>query len=124
MNLVQEYLVLVNEVVLWREIVYDGITAEKHNNKVKRMSTIAREIERDFPNLKMDFFDLLSEDNEEIRMWVAHHMLECMNYEPVFKKQALRVIRHRARTEKMAPGYGEKVWLKEWYKTHPKDRWL
>ena len=124
MNLVQEYFLLVNEVVLWRDTVYDGITAEKHNDKVKRMSTIAGEIERDFPDLKMDFLDLLSEDNEQIRMWVAHHMLECMNYEPVFKKCALKVIRRRAHTDKTVSGYGEKLWLKEWYKTHPKDRWI
>ena len=124
MNLVQEYYMLVNEVISWRDTVYDGITAENHNRKVKRMGTIAVEIDRDFPNLKIAFFDLLSEENIEIRLWVAHHMLECMNYEPVFKKCALKVIRRRAHTDKTVSGYGEKLWLKEWYKTHPKDRWI
>jgi len=124
MNLVQEYLTLVTEVVSWREIVHDGISAEKHNNKVNRMRTIATEIERDFPDIKMDFFNLLSSENQEIRLWVAHHMLECMNYERVYKKCALKVIRHKARTDKTAHGFGEKVWLKEWYKIHPKDRWI
>ena len=28
------------------------------------------------------------------------------------------------RTDKTAYGFGEKVWLKEWYKFHPKDRWI
>ena len=124
MNLVQEYSMLVNEVVSWRETVYNGDTADVHNRKAKRMRTIATEIEQNIPNLKMDFFDLLSAENEEIRLWVAHHMLECMNYEPTFKKCALKVIRRRARTDKTAPGYGARVWLKEWYKTHPKDRWI
>lgn len=124
MNLVQEYYMLVNEVVSWRDTVHDGTTAENHNKKVNRMGTIAVEIDRDFPNLKTEFFDLLSDENEEIRLWVAHHMLECMNYESVFKKRALKVIRRRVRTNKTVSGYGEILWLKEWYKTHPKDRWL
>ena len=124
MNLVQEYSALVNEVISWRETVHDGITADEHNQKVNRMRTIAEEIEQAFPYLKPDLFALLSEENKEIRLWVAHHMLECMNYGPICKKRALKVIRHRARTDKTALGYGEKVWLKAWYKAHPKDRWI
>ena len=66
MNLVQEYFVLVNEVVSYRETVYDGATAEVHNRKVKRMSAIATEIEQNFPELKNDFFELLSNDTLRI----------------------------------------------------------
>ena len=115
---------LVNEVVSWRETVYIGDTADVHNRKAKRMRTIATEIEQNFPNLKMDFFDLLSAENEDIRLWVAHHMLEDMTYEPIFRKCALKVIRHYARTEIAEPGYSEKGWLKAWYETHPDDQWL
>ena len=124
MNLVQEYFVLVNEVVSYRETVYDGATAEVHNRKVKRMSAIATEIDQKFPELKNDFYELLKNQNEEIRLWVAHHILEHMNYDQSFRKNALKEIRHRARTDKTAYGFGEKVWLKAWYKAHPKDRWI
>ena len=62
--------------------------------------------------------------NEEIRLWVAHHILEHMNYERSFRKTALKEIRRMARTDKAANGFGEKMWLKDWYKTHPKDRWI
>ena len=86
MNLVEEYFVLVNEVISWRETVYDGVTAEKHNRKVKRMSTIATEIEQNFPELKDDFYQLLSNDSKEIRLWVAHHILEHMNCDQPMKK--------------------------------------
>ena len=124
MNLVQEYLVLVNEVVSYRETVYDGATAEVHNRKVKRMDAIATEIEQNSPELKNDFYELLSNDNKEIRLWVAHHILEHMNYARSFRKTALKEIRRRARTDKTEYGLGEKMWLKDWYKAHPKDRWI
>lgn len=124
MNLVQEYFALVSEVVTYRETVYDGVTAEKHNQKVKNMSAIATEIEQNFPELKNDFYKLLSNDNNEIRLWVAHHILEYMNYDQYFRKNALNQIRRMARTDKTAYGFGEKMWLKNWYKTHPKDRWI
>ena len=88
------------------------------------MSAIATEIDQKFPELKNDFYELLKNENEEIRLWVAHHILEHMNYDQSFRKNALKEIRRRARTDKTAYGFGEKVWLKAWYKTHPKDRWI
>ena len=124
MNLVQEYFILINEVVSYRETVHDVATAEVHNRKVKRMSAIATEIDQKFPELKNDFYELLKNENEEIRLWVAHHIIEHMNYDQSFRKNALKEIRHRARTDKTAYGFGEKVWLKAWYKAHPKDRWI
>lgn len=124
MDLVQEYFVLVSEVASYWENVYDGATAEVHNRKVNRMRAIAIEIEQKFPELKNDFYELLLNENREIRLWVAHHILENMNYTRSFRKTALKVIRHVARTDKTAYGFGEKVWLKEWYKSHPKDRWV
>ena len=124
MNLVQEYFALVSEVVSYRETVYDDVTAKKHNRKVKRMSAIATEIEQNFPEFKNDFYGLLSNDNKEIRLWVAHHILEHMNYDQYFRKNALKEIRRMARTDKTVYGFGERIWLKKWYKTHPKDRWI
>ena len=124
MNLVQEYFILVNEVVSYRETVHDVATAEVHNRKVIRTSAIATEIDQKFPELKNDFYELLKNENEEIRLWVAHHILEHMNYDQSFRKNALKEIRRRARTDKTAYGFREKVWLKAWYKAHPKDRWI
>ena len=88
------------------------------------MSAIATEIEQNFPELKNDFYALLVNRNKEIRLWVAHHILEHMNYEHSLRKNALKEIRHMARTDKTAYGFGEKMWLKDWYKNHPRDRWL
>ena len=104
MNLVEEYFVLANEVVSWRGTVYDGVTAEKHNCKVKRMGTIATEIEQNFPELKNDFYQLLSNNNKEIRLWAAHHILEHMNCDQPMRKNAIKEIRRMARTDRTAYG--------------------
>ena len=109
MNLVQEYFVLVNEVVSYRETVYDGATAEVHNRKVKRMSANSSEIHHKSPEPQNEFYELLANENKEIRLWVAHHILEHMNYERSFRKTALKEIRSMARTDKTAYGFGEKV---------------
>ena len=124
MTLVQEYLRLVTEVVDFRSKVYDRDTAEDHNRKVKRMREIATEIEESYPELKDEFCGMLAHKNKDIRLWVAHHVLEVMNCDRACQKRALREIRYKARTDKTANGYGEGVWLKDWYKTHPKDRWI
>lgn len=124
MNLVQEYLQLVTDVTRFREFVHDTASAEIHNGKVKRMRTIAITIENSFPALKNDFCEMLSLDNEEICLWVAHDILEVMNCTQAHRKSALKIIRHKAKTDKSAYGFGEKVWLKDWYKSHPKDRWI
>ena len=74
MGLVQEYLELANEVVLFNE--YDKKEAvEAYNRKITRMRKISAEIETDHPTLKNEFCELLSHEDESIRLWVAHHVL-------------------------------------------------
>jgi hypothetical protein len=124
MSLVEEYLRLVTEIVDFRTNVYDRNTAEEHNRKVERMRVIAAEIEKCYPELKNEFCRMLSHNNKDIRIWVAHHILEVINCEQNYRRLALREIRYRARADKSPYGFGEKVWLKDWYKSHPKDRWL
>lgn len=127
MNLVQEYLELVTDVVSPKEFsetaCFKDFTKE-HNRKVTRMRKIAAEIEQNYPNLKNEFCKLLSHESMGIRLWVAHHILEVMNCDKFHRKAALREIRYNARTDKTANGFGEKIWLKDWYKLHPKDRFL
>jgi len=122
MNLVQEYLELANDVVLFHE--YDKKAVKEYNRKVTRMRKIAIAIETDHPILKNDFCELLSHENSGIRLWVAHHVLEVMNCDKSYRKAALREIRYKAKMDKTANGFGEKIWLQDWYKAHPKDRWI
>ncbi|MEE1319963.1 MAG: hypothetical protein UHM85_00315 [Acutalibacteraceae bacterium] len=127
MSLVQEYLSLVIEIISPKEFdekVYYANFSKEHNRKVTRMRKIATEIEQNYPKLKNEFCKLLSYENSDVRLWVAHHVLEVMNCDKSYRKAALREIRYKARTDKTANGFGEKIWLKDWYKTHPKDRWI
>ena len=124
MDLVHEYYALAKESTSYREKVSDATAAEKYNRCADRMAAIAAEIQRSFPECRKAFFGLLLDNDSDIRLWVAHHILEYMNDEPYCRKCALREIRHRARRDHTACGFAEKLWLKEWYSRHPKDRWL
>lgn len=127
MSLIQEYLALATDIVSTEDFskaVYFKDFSKEHNRKVTRMREIATEIEKNYPNLKDEFCELLLHENNGICLWIAHHVLEVINCSRYYRKAALKVIRYNARTDKSANGLGEKVWLKEWYKSHPKDRWI
>jgi len=126
-ELIQEYLALVTDVVFPKEFsekAYFANFSKEHNRKATRMRKIAAEIEQKYPELKSEFCKMLSHENAGVRIWVAHHVLEVMNCDKSSRKAALREIRYAAKTDKTANGFGEKIWLKDWYKTHPKDRWI
>lgn len=125
MELIQEYLALVTDVVFPKEFsekAYFADFSKEHNRKATRMRKIAAEIEQKYPELKSEFCKMLSHENAGVRIWVAHHVLEVMNCDKTYRKAALKEIRNQSRMDKTANGFGEKVWLKEWYKSHPKDR--
>ncbi|MBQ7861001.1 MAG: DUF2019 domain-containing protein [Clostridia bacterium] len=123
MNLVQDYLALATEIASFNK--YDNKTLVKeYNRKISQMRNLASKIEQSNPDLKTEFCNLLSHKNNTIRLWVSHHILEVMTCEKKFRKSALKEIRNIAKTDKTANSLGEKLWLKEWYKTHPEDRWL
>ena len=123
MNLVQEYLSLATEITSFNKYD-DKVLVKEYNRKASQLRKLAIKIEQSCPDLKKDFCQLLSHENDRIRIWAAHHILEVMNCEKSLRKSALREIRNAAKTDKSANGFGEKLWLKEWYKSHPADRWL
>ncbi len=121
MDLVQEYLILVNEML---EVSYDDKSeVAKYNKKAAKIREIASLIEKEHPELKSSFSQLLDNENPTVRLWAAHHMLEVMEYKDENRKKALKEIKKSAK-EKTADGYGNKLWLKEWYKEHPRDKRL
>ena len=123
MNLVQEYLSLATEVVSF-EAYENKKAVNAYNRQATRMRKIAIEIEQNFPDLKGEFCKLLCHENRKIRLWVAHHILEVMNYDQISRKTALQEIRYHAMTDKGVNGLGNKMWLKGWLKEHPSDREL
>lgn len=123
MNLVQEYLALATGIASFNE--YDNkASVKEYNHKASQMRKIAVKIEQTYPDLKNEFFELLSYENDTVRLWVAHHILEVMSCAKNLRKSALKEIQNAAKTDKTANGFGEKLWLKEWYKSHPADRWI
>ena len=120
MNLVQEYLSLATEVVSF-EAYENKKAVNSYNRQATRMRKIAIEIEQNFPDLKDDFYKLLCHENRKISLWVAHHILEVMNYDQISRKTALQEIRYHAMTDKSANGLGNEMWLEDWYKKHPMD---
>ena len=123
MDLIQEYYITAKETSSFDSHGDEQAVADM-NKKAARLREIATLIESDYPELKERFCKLLHNENPKIRLWVAHHILEGMNCERAYRKNALKEISHEATTNKSVNGLGNRIWLKEWYKTHPKDRWL
>ena len=127
MDLVWEYLTLAISVMTGVQAEKTACFADFHreyNRKVTRMRMIANKIEQDHPELKERFCAMLTHECRGVRLWAAHHMLEVMNFPEEQRKAALRIIRREARTNALFCGFGERIWLKDWYRLHPKDRWL
>ena len=121
MSLIQEYLSLAISILNNDKTINLDNNYKAHNKKVARMITIATEIEKSHPEMKDEFCNLLLHENQGIHIWVAHHILELMNCNKHHRKSALKIIRREAKNNKTANGFAEKIWLKDWYKSHPKD---
>ena len=109
MNLIDEY---VNCAIQIEQINIGGIKKEnvKKNNKLaKRLRELACAIESEKPELKEDFAKLLHHENQYVRIWCAHHILENMVYSDDVRNIAINIISLRAKED-----YGEKLWLDRW----------
>ena len=124
MNLIQEYLSLVNSILNIDKTGSFDDFHKSHNKKVSRMISIATEIDKSYPEIKDEFCTLLLNENRGVRIWVAHHILEVMNCNKHQRKSALKIIRYEAKNNKTSDGFAEKIWLNDWYKSHPKDIFL
>jgi len=124
-ELITEYIEAVNEIERIHNLeLADKKSVRKSNKLANRIRTIATEINRYYPELKEEFYQLLFHENERVRIWAAHHILEVMEYENVYRKNALKEVRRVAKKDKSVEGLGNEMWLQEWYKKHPKDRLL
>lgn len=125
MKLIQEY--LKKAILLSQESLDDygsKIRVTKHNRRADRLRKIAVLIEQKHPESKNDFYQLLFHENETVKQWSAHHLLEVMNYDKEYRATALKIIAHVARTDNGPEGFGNQIWLKDWLSTHPEDKCL
>jgi len=122
-NLIEEYLGIIdifNQVTL--DDYGDKKKVRKNNKLAKRLREIPQIIEREQPELKADFKQLLLHENQRVRGWIAHHILEVMEYEEKTRKLALKEIHDIAEhDEDRIERLGNSMWLKDWYKKHPED---
>ena len=122
MDLIFEY---VTSVIKMDETDYaDKKSVRQHNRLADRIRAIACEIDHMNPTIKRSFYELLSHENETVRIWASHHILEVMNYDNMCREKALKFISHIADTDDGISGLGNKMWLKGWLKEHPSDRKL
>ena len=122
MDLIFEY---VTSVIKMDETDYaDEKSVRQHNRLADRIRAIAREIDHMNPTRKWSFYELLSHENETVRIWVAHHILEVMNYDNMCRGKALKIISCVADKNDRINSLGNKMWLEKWLQEHPLDREL
>lgn len=125
MNLILEYITLARKIDDIRNNGYDDAKeVRKSNTLVNRLRAIACDIEKHHPEAKADFYQLLFQDSANVRLWVAHHILEVMDYSDTCRKTALKEISLVAKNNDGPDGLGNKMWLDLWLKEHPKDKKL
>ena len=122
-NLIEEY---IGSIEILDQITLDDFgdkkTVRKNNKLADRLRKIAQIIEQEKTELKVDFKQLLSHEKQSVRGWVAHHILEVMEYDTETRKLALREIHDIAEhAEDRMERLGNSMWLKDWYKKHPED---
>ena len=122
-NLLEEYVGIVE---ILEQIKLDDFgnkkTVRKNNKLADRLRKIPQIIEQEQTELKEDFKQLLFHEKQSIRGWVAHHILEVMEYDAETRKLALKEIHNIAEYhEDRIKRLGNSMWLKDWYKKHPED---
>ena len=122
MDLIFEY---VTSVIKMDETDYaDKKSVRQHNRLADRIRAIACEIDHMNPTIKWSFYELLSHENETVRIWVAHHIREVMNYDTRCRGKALKIISCIADKNDRINSLGNKMWLEKWLQEHPLDREL
>lgn len=90
-------------------------SVRRANNSVNKMIKISKYINSKYPQRINKFADLLNCKEYKINNWVAHHILENMNYTQELENKALEVIIFYSKKESVE-SLGNRMWLKDWYK--------
>jgi hypothetical protein len=105
--------------------VFENRNNVKQGNRLAdRVRKIAFEIEKKYPELKPDFYQLLFHKNASVRGWVAHHVLEVMSYDDSCRSDALNEIVNISNNDDSIHSLGNRMWLEQWFEKHPEDKEL
>lgn len=122
MDLIEEYIENLNNMKLSPDDYGDKKKVRKYNKLCDRNRKIATLIECAHTELKERFSNLLIIDDDNTKLWVAHHMLEVMTFDYASRMKALEIIEFEAKYCKdETVRLGNKMWLENYYNTHPED---
>lgn len=93
----------------------DKGSVKRGNKAVTTMIGIAKIINEKYSERIEDFSTLLNNTSNRVDIWVAHHILEHMNYSNSLEKRALAVIKKYSK-QNTVNGLGNRMWLDEWKK--------
>ena len=93
----------------------DKSSVKKCNRAVDKMINISKCINEEYPSKIYEFAELMTRNDLRIDAWVAHHILENMDYPSELETKALEVIIKYSK-EDSVEGLGERIWLEQWNK--------
>ena len=100
----------------------DRKKVRKRNRLADRNRKIAAMIAQKHQEMKDRFLCLIEADDEDIRGWAAHHVLEVMSFDLPDRKKALRVTEDIAKNSlDSVQRLGNSTWLEQYYEKHPED---
>lgn len=99
----------------------DKSSVRKNNKAVDRMIKISKYISVNYHSRIEDFAELLQREDMDIDLWVAHHILENMDYPPELEDKALDVI-IKSSNEDSVEGLGNRMWLETWFQKRIKPK--
>lgn len=123
MDIISEYIQNIAYMKLSNDDFGDKKKVKNSNRLAIRNRKIVSLIEKTHYELKDDFVKLLDSDNEEVKRWVAHHVLEIMTVDAPIRKKALSIIEYESKHHEDAPTrMGNTIYLKKYYGEHPEDK--
>nr|MBQ6242048.1 hypothetical protein [Lachnospiraceae bacterium] len=121
-SLIDEYVENIAKMKLSPDDYCDKIKVKNHNRISVRNRKIAAIINTKNEDLKDDFANLLNSADHDTRLRVAHHILEIMTYDKAIRIKALEIIEEESKNSKdEVDRFGQKIWLQDYYNTHPED---
>ena len=121
-SLIDEYVENIAKMKLSPDDYCDKINVKNHNRISVRNRKIAAIINTKNEDLKDDFANLLNSADHDTRLRVAHHILEIMTYDKAIRIKALEIIEEESKNSKdEVDRFGQKIWLQDYYNTHPED---
>ena len=117
-DFISQYINLAELTALSPDDYGDSKKVTRNNLAAKKMRAIATLIQNDYPEKKNEFMQLLNNSSSRINVWVAHHMLEVMDYDTDSQRMALDIIELEANGQGTM-ALGNRVWLNDWYSKNP-----